>query len=130
MIATAPRIVRFTGKTDAGEFGAASCPCCGAPGRYVYSFQLADQPNREFGAMAGCLKKRFTVAPIAWEEQRLREKARSFEKKGWKLNSVDRAALRAIESFYAGDIAEHYAMATVEAAKAENMARFARRGAR
>lgn len=51
---TLPRIVAVLGRSDSGEYGAATCPHCGAAGRYVYTFQCDDGTTR--GAMAGCLK--------------------------------------------------------------------------
>lgn len=116
-----PRIVRFTGTTDSGEFGNARCPHCGAPGRYVTSF-ICDGGKRG-AAMAGCLNL-FPVAPIAREEMRLREKLKQREKKGWKLNQADTRALEAIEAFYAGVGTEQSAMGAVKAAKMSNTARF------
>lgn len=116
-VAALPRIVRFVGKDDAPG---ARCPHCGAEGRYVFRFQVAD--GRFLGAMRGCVQL-FPVAPIAREEERLRDKAKRYEEQGWKLNRADSAALDAIEAFYQGVGTEGAAMNLVKSAKRQNQMR-------
>ena len=66
-----PRIVRFFETKDSPG---ASCPHCGAEGRYILTFQVED--GRRMGAMRGCVKL-FPVSRVATEELRLREKLAS-----------------------------------------------------
>lgn len=116
-----PRIVRFFGEDDC--IGA-SCPHCGATGRYIWRFQVAD--GRELGAMRGCVKL-FPVSRIATEQQRLMRKAREFLAKGWKLGPNDSGALEALEKFYQGELDEKSALFEVDRAKSANTARYRRR---
>lgn len=118
-----PRIVRFLGTHDSGEFGNATCSHCGALGRYETSFVTDD--GKQGAAMAGCIKL-FPVAQIAREELRLIEKAKKHAKQGWRLNCADQAALEAIEAFYLGTASEAFAMSQVNAAKRSNTSRFRR----
>lgn len=111
---TLPRIIRFDDRTDSGEFGATSCPHCGADGRYVFHFICEDGVRR--GAMAGCIQ-RFPVSPVAAAHKKLIEKAAEREKKGWSLASWDVKALNAIESFYAGESTEGDALRAIEDAQ-------------
>lgn len=106
-IQTLPRITRFLGISDSGEFGNASCPHCGADGRYVQRFLCEDGIER--GAMAGCVKL-FPISPLAAVEQKLTIKAAEYAKKGWKLPSWDQKKSEALESFYAGAITEQQAL--------------------
>jgi hypothetical protein len=122
-ISTFPKIIRFTGTTDSGDFGNATCPHCGALGRYVIHF-LTEKGNG--GAMAGCVKL-FPVSQVALEEKRLREKQEDYEKKGWKLNKLDSAALEALEEFYLNKLSEQDALSKMDLAKRANVARFKRR---
>lgn len=123
MATSIPMIIRFLGTSDAGEFGAAECPHCGAKGRYTAHFVLADGSHG--AAMAGCLKL-FPCSPVAREEARLQKKQADYAKKGWKLNRGDTEALAALERFYAGIIDERAALAIVRSAKSTNQMRYAR----
>jgi len=114
-----PRIVRFLETLDAGE--GATCPHCGATGRYILRFMTED--GRELGAMRGCAKL-FPVSRIAVEELRLRTKLADYEKQGWSLNKRDSEALDAIDGFYAGMIGERAALAIVDRAKRANTMRY------
>lgn len=96
-----PRIVRFEGRTDAGEFGATSCPHCGADGRYVWWFTCEDGSRR--GAMSGCVK-RFPVSKLAEEHQRIIERAKERERDGRALASWDLEKLDAIDQVSAGTL--------------------------
>jgi hypothetical protein len=78
------------------------------------------------GAMAGCVKL-FPVSQVALEEKRLREKQEDYEKKGWKLNKLDSAALEALEEFYLNKLSEQDALSKMDLAKRANVARFKRR---
>lgn len=90
-----PRIIRFDGIDDSGEFGAASCPHCGADGRYVHWFLCDDGQRR--GAMSGCVKL-FPISEIAQEHQKIVQKHRQ--------NNWDKRKLAAIERYYNQDLTE------------------------
>lgn len=110
-----PRIVRFEGMTDSGEYGAATCPHCGADGRYVWNFVCEDGTRR--GAMAGCITK-FPVSKVAEEHKKIMERDEDRAKKGQKLASWDVAKLAAIESYYAGETPIELALATIQSENA------------
>lgn len=103
-----PRIVRFLESVDAGA--GASCPHCGATGRYIHRFRLED--GREAGAMSGCVKL-FPVHPLAHVEGEIRKKELDYKRKGWNLPSWDLAILDTLEDFYAGRIPEHTAQTRI-----------------
>jgi hypothetical protein len=121
-----PRIVRFLETHDGGP-GGATCPHCGATGRYVHTFEV--EGGRRLGAMSGCVKL-FPVAPVAREEARLRKKGEDYRKRGWDLNRDDQAALDAVEAYYAGTVSEAHALSACARAKAAARDRFMRRGQR
>lgn len=98
-----PRIVYVTSRTDAGEYGAALCPHCGAEGRYIVYFRCEDGSER--GAMAGCFKQ-FLRHPFADRAAALLTKRDDYAKKGWTLPTWDVAILEAIEAFADGTISE------------------------
>lgn len=115
-----PKIVRFLETLDCPG---ASCPHCGATGRFILRFMVAD--GRQLGAMRGCVQL-FPVSPIAREEKRLADKAKKYYEQGWKLNQADTRAVEAIESFYAGLCTEDQALREVKLAKRSNTMRFRR----
>lgn len=120
-ISTLPRIVRFLETQDCPG---ASCPHCGATGRYILRFVVAD--GRTLGAMRGCVQL-FPVSQIAHEEKRLTDKLKRYKKNGWNgLNRADSAALDAIEAFYAGTGTEQQALCLVSVAKKSNALRHRR----
>jgi hypothetical protein len=119
-----PRIIRFDGKSDAGEYGAATCPHCGADGRYVWSFLCEDGTRR--GAMAGCIRL-FPVSAVADEHRKIMERQADREKKGRNLASWDVAKLAAIEAFHAGETTEGDALRTIETQNAKRTAWMNRR---
>lgn len=88
-----PRIVAFLGTDDYGP-GCASCPHCGATGRYIVRFRVED--GRHLGAMRGCLRL-FPVTPLAQEHGRLLDKQKRMESQGWKLSRRAAEALAAVE---------------------------------
>src|SRR5215468_8520593 len=109
-LATLPKLVQFLYTYDGGpcdDGATATCPHCGADGRYVHWFKTEDGETR--GAMSGCIKL-YPVSPVAREDMRLREKAREYATKGWKLPSWDLKMIEAIESFYAGELSESQAI--------------------
>ncbi len=114
---TLPRVVRFLDTVDAPD---SQCPHCGATGRYILRFQVAD--GRTLGAMRGCAKL-FPASRIATEELRLRNKLGDYAKRGWSLNAADAKALQAIDAFYAGTLDEASALREVDYAKSSNSAR-------
>ena len=119
--ASLPRIVRFLGTDDCPD---SSCPHCGCTGRYIHRFVVED--GRTLAAMSGCAKL-FPCSRVATEEQRLRKKQADYAKRGWSLNRVDREALEAVESFYAGIFDERAALARIDHAKRTNTMRRGRR---
>lgn len=125
--ATLPRIVRFDGCDDSGEYGNATCPHCGAKGRYVYRFRCEDGVER--GAMAGCIQL-FPVASIAREHQRIIERQSDRAKRGGKLAGWDEAKLAAIQSFYDGAATEGDTLRTIERENARRQAWMDRKGYR
>lgn len=98
-----PEIIQFLGTYDSGEYGNATCPHCGAEGRYVTSFVCADGKQR--GAMAGCIQL-YPVSPLAREHALVMGKISKAERAGRepKLNGWDTAILAACEDCYAGKI--------------------------
>lgn len=120
-ISTLPRIVKFLSTEDCPG---SQCPHCGADGRYILRFQVAD--GRILGAMRGCAKL-FPCSPVAIEGLRLRDKATKYAKQGWKLNRADSFALDQIELFEMGQGTEQAAMSAVKSAKAQNTNRYRRR---
>jgi hypothetical protein len=111
-LASLPRIVQFL-STDREGFGA-ECPHCGALGSIVHTFRTEDNQTR--GAMSGCIKL-FPIAPIAYQDLKLRKKRVDYEKKGWKLPSWDEEKQKAIEAFYANEITEDRAMVIIRCAE-------------
>lgn len=110
-----PRIAYFTDRTDAGEFGAANCPHCGAKGRYIQHFICDDGSER--GAMAGCIKQ-FKLHAFAKEQLRIESKERDYAERGWNIPSWDQDILNAIGAFVAGEISECQANHAIDIAKA------------
>lgn len=117
-----PRIVRFLGVDDAPG---ASCPHCGAEGRYILRFQVED--GRSLGAMRGCAKL-FPSSQVAHEHLRLTQKAERYAKLGWKLNQSDQRAMDACEQFFAREVSESYTLGVIKSAKRQNVLRRAHRG--
>lgn len=112
-----PRIVRFLGVDDAPG---ASCPHCGAEGRYILRFQVED--GRSLGAMRGCAKL-FPASQVAHEHLRLTQKAERYAKLGWKPNRADSEAMDACERFFAREVSESYALGVIKSAKRANQMR-------
>jgi hypothetical protein len=103
-----PRIIAILGRTDAGEYGAATCPHCGADGRYITTFVCEDGKTR--GAMSGCIKL-FPISPLANIHAKLLVKAQANERKGWKrFSSFDQPKMDAIEAVMAGTMTEDQAI--------------------
>ena len=101
-----PSIIQFTGVTDSGEYGNATCPHCGADGRYVYHFVTTEGAA---GAMAGCIKL-FPVSPVAKAHQAVLDKQRA----GKNLNGWDRKIAEACERLYRGEIDEAAALHLIQ----------------
>ncbi len=104
---TLPRIIAMISKTDAGEFGATTCPHCGADGRYVWTFLCDDGTTR--GAMAGCLQ-RFPKSRLVDEHKKIIERAAEREQAGRSLASWDENKLAAINEVIAGTLTEQAAL--------------------
>lgn len=114
--ANLPRIVLLTGVEDAGEFGAAECPHCGAKGRYIYTFRCEGHPGETFGAMRGCFSH-FKQHPFVKEQVRLADKKSRYAPMGWKLPAWDLAIEQAIIDYADGVISEAEAIEVIRAAK-------------
>lgn len=113
-----PRIVRFLGTDDCEG---ASCPHCGATGRYIHRFRVDD--GRTLAAMSGCVKL-FPVSRVAIEEQRLLKKLSDYKNRGWRsLNQRDTEALAAIYSFYEIGGDERHVLRIIDNAKLANIMR-------
>lgn len=112
--ANLPRILEILAIDDAGEFGAATCPHCGAQGRYVVHFRCDDGTQR--AAMRGCLR-RFPMHPLAQEMARVLEKERTATKQGRQLASWDVQIRDAIRAFAAQELTEDEAYARVRQAQ-------------
>jgi hypothetical protein len=95
-ISDLPKVVEITEITDAGEFGGASCPHCGADGRYITWFLTEDGQRR--GAMRGCFAL-FPKSRYADRVERILQKERESAKTGRNLASWDREVLEAIRAF-------------------------------
>lgn len=119
-----PRVLYVTDRSDAGEYGAALCPHCGAEGRYIYHFVCEDGTER--GAMAGCFKQ-FPQHPFATKAAALIAKQADYREKGWALPSWDEAILDAIHAFGAQSISEQEAQDRIRAAERTRDAYRARR---
>lgn len=95
-VAALPKIVRFLGIDDHGPGGSASCPHCGATGRYVIRFQVED--GRQLGAMRGCIKL-FPLTELARHHEYFVAKRSRYaaQRPPWKLCERDVEALRWLE---------------------------------
>jgi hypothetical protein len=124
---TLPKIVAMVGKSDSGEYGNATCPHCGADGRYVWTFRCDDGTTR--GAMAGCIKL-FPRSALVDEHQRLLDRLDERQAKGQTLASWDQAKLAAIEAVVAGRMTEAEALLVVKVENAKRTAWMDRRGRR
>lgn len=103
-----PRIIAITGRTDAGEYGATTCPHCGAQGRYITSFVCEDGKTR--GAMSGCIKL-FPISPLAKIHADLLVKSAANVRKGWKpFSGFDQPKMDAIQAVMAGTMTEDEAV--------------------
>lgn len=111
-----PRIIQFEGVSDSGEYGGATCPHCGADGRYVWTFITEDGERR--GAMAGCIQK-FPVSKLAEEHKRIIERSKDRAKNGQKLASWDIAKLAAIEAVRDGELTADQALLVVQSENAK-----------
>jgi hypothetical protein len=122
-----PTIVRFEGVTDAGEYGAATCPHCGADGRYVYTFTCDD--GRRHGAMSGCVQL-YPVSKLAEEHRRILDRQKDRAKRDGKLAGWDVAKLEAIDAAAAGTMTVADALAVVATENARRDAWMRRKGYR
>ncbi len=91
-----PHVVEIISLDDAGEGGAASCPHCGALGRYVYWFQASD--GQTYGAMKGCFRH-FPKSRYFERMSEILKKEKDAVKKGRKLASWDVEVLEAIRDY-------------------------------
>jgi len=104
-ISTLPKILAILGCTDHGpcdDGPTATCPHCGAGGRYVYRFLCDD--GKIHGAMAGCIQL-FPKHPLTDKVATVFEKLRDYEKKKWKCSSWDQEIVDACASLESGSIA-------------------------
>lgn len=114
-VASLPRITRFEGTDDCGP-GGASCPHCGATGRWVIRFRVED--GRTLGAMRGCVKL-FPVTELARQHGYFKEKEARYaaQRPPWKLNARDAEALRLIEEAIEGRADARQAVSIAQTAR-------------
>lgn len=129
-VSTFPKVIAVLSVTDAGPGGGATCPHCGAEGRYVNWFLCDDGKKR--GAMAGCFelfpKAHGRVAALTAEAFRRVGDANATGQRvaGWWLDII-----AATDRLAAGDIDTDTHSANVLAAEGRRQAylsRFRRRG--
>ncbi len=103
-VSTLPRIIRIVDSFDSGEFGAATCPHCGADCRYYKTFDAVTPEGTivRLGAAAGCIKL-FPSSKLAEIHAYILDKARGYEKKGWSLNRSDAQILDIIDAVAKGE---------------------------
>jgi hypothetical protein len=102
--ANLPEVIEILALEDAGEGGAASCPHCGAIGRYIVWFQASD--GELHGAMRGCFKH-FPKSKYLARMTELMDKERQFKaKKGWKLASWDQDVMDGIRRYAHQEISQ------------------------
>lgn len=99
--ATLPRIVAVLDCIDHGPCDpepTATCPHCGADGRYVYHFLCEDGTTR--GAMKGCIQL-FPRTAASYECEKALAK---FNNKKAHVSKWDERVLKALEQFRAGTL--------------------------
>lgn len=94
-----PHVVEIISLEDAGEGGAASCPHCGAIGRYIYRFIASD--GQEYGAMKGCFKH-FPKSRYFERMSEILKKEKDAAKRGRHIASWDTDVLDAIRAYADG----------------------------
>jgi hypothetical protein len=126
-ISSLPKIVYLLGVDDSGEYGNATCPHCGAQGRYTYFFVCDDGERR--GAMAGCIKL-YPQHEFVAIHAAILQKQRDNQKKGWKLAGWDQETLDAITAYAAGKMSEGEAKDVIGRAKRAKAAWMKKKGYR
>lgn len=123
-----PEAIYIVDIHDAGEYGATTCPHCGAQGRFVITFMASD--GKEHGAMKGCFKK-FPQHRFAKKMLYLLDKEKSYKAKGWSLPTWDAECMEAIKEFANKTISESEAQDRINhaesAASAYRNRKFGRR---
>lgn len=122
-----PQVLYIEYLEDAGEDGAASCPHCGALGRYTYFFVCTDGSQRD--AMKGCFSH-FPKHPFAERHAQILEKQKANAKKGWSMASWDKKVMDAIEQFGRGEITEWQAKDVIRQADSDKKSWMKRKGFR
>lgn len=106
-----PSIIAVTGRRDSGEYGNASCPHCGALGRYVWTFICSDGTRR--GAMSGCIKlfpQMKDTSRIAKLIQEAFDRRAKAEEERKNLASWWREMVEAAEEFGSAKLPDHDAI--------------------
>jgi hypothetical protein len=113
--ASLPLIVRFLGTDDCGA--GATCPHCGATGRYVIRFQVED--GRQLGAMHGCVKL-FPVTELARQHEHFKTKEARYRAQSppWKLSARDAETMQMLEEAIEGRVEARQAVTIALAARA------------
>ncbi len=121
-VTSLPRITRFLGIDDCEG---ASCPHCGATGRYIIRFQVED--GRHLGAMRGCIKL-FPVTELAREHEYFVTKKARYAKQQprWNLSARDTEALQWLENAIEGRADPRQAIAIAQTARRIASARYLR----
>lgn len=123
-VATLPTVLAVVGYADHGPSdgrGSASCPHCGAAGRYVYTLLCADGTRR--GAMSGCLRL-FPQAPEANLVGEALKRATAAAKRGERLSTwwADMvAAVRLLEAHVSPEAIEAFKL-SIRAAEGRRQA--------
>jgi hypothetical protein len=112
IVTSLPRVVAVTEIHDAGP-GGASCPHCGAIGRYVIGFVTED--GEKGGAMRGCWKL-FPKGEFVELTYQLIQKQMDADEKGKKLATWDNEMLAALDGLENGRIGPDAARETIRQA--------------
>jgi hypothetical protein len=130
-IAALPKIIRILETHDAGEYGATTCPHCGAKCRYYKVFEAVTSDGEvvKLAAAAGCIQL-FPTSRLATIHGKLLDKQRDYSKKGWTLNRSDTRILDLIDSAAKQLISESDAVREIAAERASMAAWRKQRNAR
>lgn len=118
-VSTLPKVVEMLSLEDTGPESGATCPHCGADGRYIYHFRCED--GNEYGAMSGCVQL-FPKSKYAARMEKLLAKEKDNTKTGRTLAGWDVEVQDAIRAFMDGDITESQADARIRNADAKKTA--------
>lgn len=113
-ITSLPTVIRITSVTDAGEKDGATCPHCGASGRYIYHFDCVDGTHR--AAMKICFSH-FPKHEFVKVSEDVKKREAAYRAQGWDLPTYDVEIIRTIDMFAGGRITEAVAKKRITSAK-------------